>query len=282
MTNTTSSASAILRPEDVHELLVRPALNMAVVGQERVSTLVRTNSTTYRVPLVTADPTAEWVAEGQEITPTDMTLAEVNITPKKLAGLSIITRELADDSSPDARRAVGEGLARDMARKLDTAFLSVVTDPDAPDGIADLTGTTNFNSGAATWTNLDAFARAVSNAADVGARITAFLMHPSELLALTQLKEGSGSNKPLLGPDPTVGGATTVFGTPIYVSSYLATGVVYGVDRTRVLLVVRDDAKVETDSSVFFTSDRLAVKATMRVGFGFTHPASVVKITRAV
>jgi hypothetical protein len=32
---------------------------------------------------------------------------------------------------------------------------------------------------------------------------------------------------------------------------------------------------------VFFTSDRVAVKATMRAGFGFVHPQSVVKVTTA-
>jgi hypothetical protein len=36
---------------------------------------------------------------------------------------------------------------------------------------------------------------------------------------------------------------------------------------------------VEADRSVCFTSDRVAVKATMRAGFGFVHAASVVKVT---
>ena len=46
-------------------------------------------------------------------------------------------------------------------------------------------------------------------------------------------------------------------------------------------LVVRDDATVEADRSVYFTSDRVAVKATMRAGFGFVHQASVVKVSIA-
>ena len=33
-------------------------------------------------------------------------------------------------------------------------------------------------------------------------------------------------------------------------------------------------------TSVFFTSDRVAVRATLRVSFGFTYPLAVVKITK--
>ena len=45
-------------------------------------------------------------------------------------------------------------------------------------------------------------------------------------------------------------------------------------DSSRVWLVLRDDTTVEADRSVFFTSDRAAVKAIMRVGFGLVHAAS--------
>ena len=54
-----------------------------------------------------------------------------------------------------------------------------------------------------------------------------------------------------------------------------------GPDATRVWLVLRDDTTVKADRSVFFTSDRVAVKATMRIGFGLVHAASVVKVTTA-
>jgi hypothetical protein len=42
------------------------------------------------------------VAEGAEITPSDPKLPELTVTPAKVAGLTIISRELADDSSPAA------------------------------------------------------------------------------------------------------------------------------------------------------------------------------------
>lgn len=53
----------------------------------------------------------------------------------------------------------------------------------------------------------------------------------------------------------------------------------WGIPRDRVLVVVRDDPRVEVDRGVYLTSDRVAIKATMRVGFAFPHPAAIVKIT---
>ncbi len=66
-----------------------------------------------------ADPTASWVAEGAGIVPCDPTLSELVVTPAKVAGLTIISRELADDSNPAAAQVVGQGLARDIARRVD-------------------------------------------------------------------------------------------------------------------------------------------------------------------
>ncbi len=68
---------------------------------------------------MTADPTASWVAEGAEITRSDPTLQELIVTPPKVAGLYIISRELADDSSSGAAQVVGDGLARDIARRIE-------------------------------------------------------------------------------------------------------------------------------------------------------------------
>jgi hypothetical protein len=61
------------------------------------------------------------------------------------------------------------------------------------------------------------------------------------------------------------------------VSSALAANTLWALDSSRVWLVLRDDVTVEAHRSGFFTSDRVAVRATMRVGFGFVHPQSVVR-----
>ena len=52
-------------------------------------------------------------------------------------------------------------------------------------------------------TDLDAFAEAQMLAANVGAQLTAFVTNPATALVLANMKEATGSGKPLLQPDPT-------------------------------------------------------------------------------
>lgn len=272
-----TSNNPLLRPEEVGDLLVRPVIAASVASQ--ISSVVQVNSHDYRIPVIDADATAGWYAENSEITPSDPTLAEIVVTPSKVAGLVIISRELAEDSSPEAAQIVGESLARDIARKIDVAFFGN-TVANGPAGLLSLTTATSTEA-ATSFTTLDSFAGAIAAAETVGATIGSFVTSPTEALALAKLKEQTGSNRPLLGSDPTAPTARTMYGVPLLVAPSIAAKSAWAIPRDRVFVVIRADARVEVDASVFFTSDRVAVKATMRVGFGFAHPLSYVKITHA-
>lgn len=276
MAKTTINTPALLRPEQVDQLLVAPTFGYSVAAQ--VLRIFRTNSTSARLPVVTADPVAEWVAEGAEITPSDPAISEIVITPPKVAGLTIISRELADDSSPEAAQAVGDGLARDLARRIDQALFSSIAAP-APDGLADLTGTSTVAAPAA-WADLDPFEEALSEVEQVGGTVTSWVANPADALAIAQLKTNtSDSTVPLLATDPAMPARRILAGRPLFVSPYVTGGTVWSVDQSRAVLVMREDTRIEVDNSVFFTSDRVAVRGVMRVGFGFPHPASVAQIT---
>jgi HK97 family phage major capsid protein len=252
-------------------------MDMSIAAQ--VCTIAFTRGTNYRIPIVTADPTASWVAEGAEITPSDPTLAELTVTPPKVAGLTIISSELANDSTPAAAQVVGDGLARDIARRIDQAFFGSMSSP-APSGLGALSGLQTYVNASA-FANLDFAAEAISKAETVGATITSFITSPATALALAKVKQATGSNAPLLGLDATSATSRQLLGVPLYVSQYVAANTLYALDSSRTWLVVREDATVEVDKSVYFTSDRVAVRAIMRAGFGFTHAASVVKVTLA-
>ena len=55
----------------------------------------------------------------------------------------------------------------------------------------------------------------------------------------------------------------------------------WAIPAERVLFVVRQDATVVSDTSVMFTSDRVAIRCTMRVSYAFTQPLAITKITKA-
>ena len=69
-------------------------------------------------------------------------------------------------------------------------------------------------------------------------------------------------------------------GVPVLTSPAVADGTSWALPQNRVIVGVRKDASVEADRSAFFTSDRVAIRATMRVAFAFPHPAAIVKILR--
>lgn len=266
----TTDANKAFLPETVGNLVVRPVLEQAIPSQ--VGTVVNISSHDLRIPLVTGDPSAAWVAEAAEITPSDATFSELTCTPSKVAGLSVVSRELAEDSSPSAQQQIGDGLARDIARKLNAAFFASTT-VNGPKGLGSLTtSTVEYDAGGPV--NEDFALEAISVSEQQGGNITSFVTDPATALALATAKEATGSERNLLN-------GRTVAGVPLVVSNAVTAGDIWGIDSRYVLCVVRDNARLEVDKSAFFTSDQVAVKATMRVGFAFTHPLALVKVTEA-
>lgn len=261
---------------DVGPLIIEPVAAASVAFA--ASTVVRTTGYQFRVPLVDETPSAAWVAEAEEIPLSDMSLTELVVTPAKVAGLTVISRELAEDSSPAAAQVVGEALARDIARRVDEAYFGNLAAP-APPGLAALTGVQAITGAA--LDDLDAFASAISKAEQVGATLSAFVTNPATALTLATLKEGTGSNRPLLGADATVAGERRILGVPLLTSPAVAAGVIWGIDGTRAWLVLREDVTLAVDPSRYFELDSVGVRATLRVGFAFGHPSSVVKVTAA-
>lgn len=278
----TATNGALLRPETVEDLLIKPVLASSIATDPRVAIVIRTDAGSVRFPVVATDPSAAWVAEGAEIPISDLITDEVNVTPAKLAGLTVVTSELAEDSSPEAQAIVGQGLSRDIARKLDDAFIGA-GGGIVPPGLGSLAAAAmggDLAIGTAP-ANLDGLADALAAVRAQGANPTAILVHPSTLSMFSKLKEGTSSSRYLLESDPGKATGKVVFGVPLIASTSLPTATMFVVDASRVYTVVRRNAEIVADASPFFTSDRVAVRATMRAAFGLVHTASVVRVRLA-
>lgn len=263
-----------LLPDEIGQLVVEPVRSTSVAMQ--VAGGVSTISHEYRVPIVKADAGASWVAEGAEITADDAAFDELVVVPSKIAGLSIISRELAEDSSPTAQTAVGEGLAQSIASGIDAAFFGHVAAP-APAGLGALTGVQEVDT-SGTIANTDPFAEALSKAETVGVTTTSFVAHPNTVLALSKVKKQTGSNEPLLGYDASQPTRRQILGVPLIPSPAAAVGDIWAIPQSKTLIVLRDGVRLEVDRSRYFESDRVGVKATMRIGFAFPHPAAIVRL----
>jgi HK97 family phage major capsid protein len=276
---TTTAGVSAISPDQIEQLIVLPVQSNSVAFQ--AATLVTTNATETRIPRVTEDPTAAWTAEGEEIGASDPKIDDIAVLPKKLAGLNIVSNETLADTNPAADSIVGDGITRDIARKVDAAFFGSNTGNTAvqPAGLENVAATEVVAPTA--WADADPFAEAISNAEGLGLVVSTFVANPNDALTLAQLKESSTSNRPLLGSDPSTPTRRALQGVPLLVSPAVTEGTVWGIPSNRAIIVRRNDVDLQVDKSAYFTSDRTAIRATMRVGFAFTQPSAIQKITLA-
>ncbi|MFE0789151.1 phage major capsid protein [Streptomyces mutabilis] len=272
-----SSANGAVLPPEYGAVVTKPveALSVAYL----TGTKVTTSASEYLIPILATDVTTGAVVEGAEITPSDAVFEELRIKPAKFAGLTIISRELADDSNPAAADQVGRSIARQIANSVDNALFNALTAPN-PAGLASLTGISAVAAPAA-WTNLDPFEEAVSLSEAAGGRVTAWVTGATTALEVAKLKDATGSNKGLLNPDLTAEGRRAILGRPVVVSPFVPADTVYGISREDLLVVTREDTRLDVDRSAYFSSDRIGVRGTMRVAFGMPVPAAHVRITNA-
>lgn len=280
-TMTTTGKPRVWLPDGEGKLVVQPVTNESIAIRALGTVGADEATNAYRVPIVTDDPSATWVAEGEEIAPSAASLAEDADYFHKIAGLTVASQELISDASPNIAQVVLNGLGRDIAHKLDAAFFGKRgSDTKAPRGLNDITGVNAINAGAK-FTSLDPFIDAVYAAEAKGATLAAFVANPADALTVAKIKDRSDSQRSLLAPDPTQAGARLISGVPLMASPAVARGTIWGLPQERVLIAVRDRVTLTKDVSAYFTSDRVAIKATMRVTFLYPHPGAIQKITAA-
>ena len=232
-------------------------------------------------------PTAAWVAEAGDITESDPTIGELVVTPNKLAALTKVSNELIADSAENAQAAavVADGLVRSFARSVDLAFFTSTTSL-GPNGLESVAFQTITVGGI--FTNFDPFATAISEVERVGSVVTAFCADFSTCLTLSLLKRFTAttqtiSNEPLLAQ--TLGDVANpvqrqILGVPLYSApnGTIEPGVVWAIANDKTFVVMRKDIDIIANPFWYFGSDSTAIRGTMRLGFGFPHPAALVKI----
>jgi HK97 family phage major capsid protein len=68
--------------------------------------------------------TGYWVGESKAIPVSKADFSDVNLTPLKVAALSVISKELLRDSSPSAEMLIRDALVQAISQRIDTTFLS--------------------------------------------------------------------------------------------------------------------------------------------------------------
>ena len=241
----------------------------------KTATVVATNKVTINFPKWIADPAVGWYTENSEITETDPTTGEVSVTPYKTAGLTRISRELRDDSSPAVANLVGSGLANQITRSLDAAYLGD-TGANRPNGLLsiDYTSVAVENLG---WLNLDPFISARFAASAAGSELTSWIVSPTTAENLSQVRVEAGSNLPLL---EFVEDGLRVVGLPVLVSDQVDAGTVaWGIPREHVVAVLRQGTEVVASADAAFAHDAILIRGVARWGLGYLNEPGVIRLT---
>lgn len=263
-----TTADAFL-PEDYGKLVDLAVKAKSVAA--RTATTVATDKAKINFPIWTADPAVGWYNENDEISETDGDTDEVECTPTKTAGLTPISNELADDSSPEVADMVAKGLSNQITRAIDAAYLGNTT-AKGPNGLRSISYTP-VAVGAA-LANLDPFVAARYAALANGSELTSWIVGPAVAESLSKLKTASGSNQPLI---QFVEDGITVCGLPVLVSDQVdADTVAWGIPQDHVKFVMRKGTKVEKFPNV--QRDGQWLRAVSRLGVAFVNEPGVVRL----
>ena len=258
-------------PADFGELLNKAIQAKSTAFQ--ATTLFNTDKVKVQFPLWVSDPAVTWLAELEEITPSDGSTGEVICTPSKVGGATTVSNESAEDTDPAIADQIAAGIANQIATSVDVAFLGDGTgNAKVPDGLLS-TAYQTVDTGASV-TNLDPFIAAIFKAKAVGANIDRWVMNPTVAETLSKIKKQTGSNEPLL---QLVADGIQVAGIPVLTDPNVdAATVAWGIDSTRTKAVLRKGTEVKRFEIPL--QDGQHVRGIARVGFAFLHPQANIRL----
>lgn len=171
--------------------------------------------------------TGYWVGESKAIPMSKGDFSSVDLNPLKVAGLTVISMELLEDSQPSAEMLVRNGLVEASSQRVDTTFLSATAASSGVSPAGILNGVTAIQSSgtdlAAVRGDMQALiAPFITNKMSTG---LTFVMNPSTALALSWMY---GSLDQRAFPDINQGGGT-LNGIPVVVGDNVASGVIIAI-----------------------------------------------------
>ena len=195
------SSGGFVLPDQFFDHMIDLARNKTRVIQAGALTLPMESPVGTAVK-VTQDPTAYWVAEGQEITKSELSFAPIRLKPQAVAVIVTVSRQLIEDSMQAGRPiedVILDGITSAIALEIDRVAL-LGTGTNEPRGLLnhDDVNVISMGTNGAALTGYDEFSNAVEDIADNNGAAGAAIMSPRTAGALDRLKDTT--NQPLVAP----------------------------------------------------------------------------------
>lgn len=212
-----------------------------------------------------------WGQEATALTEQKGKVRELNMNAHKGSILVRVSNELAADA-PAFDAQLGQAMVAAVAIGLDTAFLSG-TGVGQPLGVLNAPGTitvakeTAQSPGTVLMPNLAAM---VGRLSPSSFKRSVWLVHPTVVPKLYLMRYAVGDSSGFVQSiDQDADGTLRIFGRPVEITEACAplssAGDIMLCDFSRYAVGLRADASIKRDESVYFASDELAFRLTLRV-----------------
>ena len=224
--------------------------------------IVPLHSDKTTVAKIASDPVPGWRFENAPIVESEPTFSAVTFTPRSLAMMVRVSRELLEDSL-NIENALPQIIAEAMAAELDRVVLLGSGTAPEPRGVRNFSGLTTSDNAVGNlvaWKPLMAARTALRT---IDSDVTAFVMHPAYEGRLAELTDSTG--QPMRMP-PALERVPMLTTTKI--PTNLGTGtnesIIVGGDWRRLLIGVRTSLKIEIFREIFAENYQYAFGAVLR------------------
>lgn len=241
----------------------------------QIATVLNTDKQDVRVPLWTNDPDVDFTAEGAVIPLTQGAVAELVISPVKVAARVELTNEAVMDSTPAVLDIYGRSLARSIVNKTDARFFSSSAAVPAVsfEGLGALAGVQNVASSG--WVNLDAVHDAKGAITAAGGTATHIVLATDLATALAKAKTADNSN---VGLFDSVQDGLALAGLKTIVTPHVAPGEAWIFSKDTIFAVRRLGTQVTKSVDAAFDRDSVQLRATTRISWGSAAPGHIARI----
>ena len=185
----TDTAGGFWVPEEAMPAvdILRAKLVLAQAGMRRYDGL---NGSPVVIPRLSASATGSWGAENTAITPSDQTLAQVSLTPKRATASTRISNQLIETNGAVAEALVRNDLMQVVERLIEKGALEGTGSSNQPTGIAATSGIGSVavdDTGTPTAAEQMTAIIAAMKAVEVGnanMENTVWIMHPTDYYSL--------------------------------------------------------------------------------------------------
>lgn len=201
---TAATVGNMVFPEYIAELMAF-AREKSVALQECRIIDVSTNN--VYIPTEKASVAVVWEGETNALAATNPEVAQLQLTPAKLAAYVVASNELLDDSAFDITSWLTELFAESIAQELDSQIWSGADSATSPFiGIIDAAGTTKVSTDttAVTSIDIDYLAEVISNLPSTKSAGAKFYFHRSNFRYVRTLEDSGGKSvyTPAMGGAP--------------------------------------------------------------------------------